>query len=443
MIHTPIAQELNAAIKKGNPHVLEMMSKLGRRIYFPKGILSQSAEARQKAYDKFNATIGIATEDLRTMCLPTVMSFLNEKKLRPSDSLTYASSFGIPGLRQLWREKLYEKNPSLTGKVVSLPVVTNGITHGISVFADLFLDPDDVAIFPDKMWGNNILALSVRGDAHIVQHPMFTHSGDFNLDAFEKTVRRQAETNYKVTVFLNFPNNPTGYTISESEGARITEILTATAEGGTNVVAVTDDAYFGLRYDETAIGESLFARLCDRHPRLLAVKLDGATKELFVWGLRVGFITYGARLDGEPVAFYDALERKTAGNIRGTISNTSHLSQSIVKKSLQTPAIYAEREDKVAILKKRALKVKEVVKNPRYADAWDAYPFNSGYFMCLALKTVEAETLRVHLLDTCRVGLIATGKQDIRVAFSSVDEGNIPDLFDFIYKGIKELEAQS
>lgn len=442
MIHNPIAQELNAVIRKGNPHVLEMMSKTGRRLYFPKGILSQSAEARQKAYDKFNATIGIATEELRTMCLPTVMSFLNEKKLRPSDGLTYASSFGIPGLRQLWRERLYENNPSLRGKTVSLPVVTNGITHGISIFADMFLSPDDVAVFPDKMWGNNILALSVRGDAHIVQYPMFTPEGGFNLSAFEEAVRRQAETNYKVTVFLNFPNNPTGYTISEAEGDRITGILTAVAEEGTNVLAVTDDAYFGLRYDETAIAESLFARLCNRHPRLLAVKLDGATKELFVWGLRVGFITFGTQVTGEPGLFYDALERKTAGDIRGTVSNASHLSQSIVRKSLQTPSITAEREEKVGILRRRALKVKEVVDDPKYADAWQAYPFNSGYFMCLALKTVGAEPLRVHLLDTSRVGLIATGEHDLRVAFSSVDEENLPALFDFIYQGIKELEAK-
>ncbi|RLC11027.1 MAG: hypothetical protein DRI57_19520, partial [Deltaproteobacteria bacterium] len=70
----PIAQELNAIIKNGNLHLMEMFSKTGRRLFFPKGILTQSAEARQKAYDKFNATIGIATEDLHTMCLPSVMS---------------------------------------------------------------------------------------------------------------------------------------------------------------------------------------------------------------------------------------------------------------------------------------------------------------------------------------------------------------------------------
>ena len=438
----PIAQELNAIIKNANPHLMEMFSKTGRRLFFPKGILSQSAEAKQKAEPKFNATIGIATENLHTMHLSSVMSFLDRDRIRPSEALTYAPSYGIPDLRKIWKESLYEKNPCLKGKSISLPVVTTGITHGISVFADMFLDPDDVVIFPDKMWGNNVLVMSVRGDAEICTYPMFTSEGGFNVEAFAKRVRVEADNNYKVVVFLNFPNNPTGYTITEKEADRIVEVLVGVAEKDTNIIAVTDDAYFGLRYEDSPIKESLFARLCDCHPRLLAVKLDGATKEMFVWGLRVGFITYGTRIvAGEYGPFYEALEKKTAGNIRGTVSNASHLSQRIVLKALQDPDFRKERAEKVAILKGRANRVKAVLKNPKYDTVWKMYPFNSGYFMCLQLKTVEAEALRVHLLNKYQTGLIATGKHDLRVAFSSVDEENIEPLFEIIYRGIKDLEG--
>jgi aspartate/methionine/tyrosine aminotransferase len=418
---------------------MEMFSKTGRRLFFPKGILTQSAEARQKAYDKFNATIGIATEDLHTMHLPSVMAYIRD--IRVSDSLTYAPSFGIFALRQMWKEAMYEKNPSLKDKNISLPVVTNGITHGISVFSDMFIDPDDVLIFPDKMWGNNHLILSVRGDAQITNYPLFSDTGGFNIPAFEARVRQEAENNYKVVVFLNFPNNPTGYTITDKEGDAIVDILTRIAEEGTNVIAVTDDAYFGLRYEDAPMKESLFARLCDRHPRMLAVKLDGATKELFVWGLRVGFITYGTVIKGDHALFYEALEKKTAGNIRGTVSNASHLGQSIVLKAMQSPDIYKEREAKVEILKKRAVRVKTVLSNPNYRDAWEMYPFNSGYFMCLKLKTVNAEALRLHLLDKYKAGVISIGETDVRIAFSSVDEENIEALFEAIYKAVKDLES--
>ncbi len=434
----PIAQELNAVIHKGAPRLLQMLSKVGRRLYFPKGILSQSAEAKAKADDKFNATIGIATENLHTMHLPSVMKYVQE--LTPGEALRYAPSFGDPALRHAWKEALYEKNPSLSGKNVSLPVVTNGITHGLSVFADMFIDPDDVLIFPDKMWGNNQLIMTVRRDGRIIQYPLFSDAGGFNLDAFEQTVYQQAEQNHKIIVFLNFPNNPTGYTVTEAEGDRIINILTAAAEKGTNVIAAADDAYFGLRFEDAPIKESLFARLCGRHPGLLAVKLDGATKEMFVWGLRVGFITYGAVIDGDPAAVYDALEKKTAGDVRGAISNASRLSQSIVLKVLQSPDYQKEREAKVAVMKGRALKVKEASRNPKYQDAWDVYPFNSGYFMCLKLKTAAAEPLRLHLLEKYRVGLISIGKTDLRIAFSSVDEANVEPLFELIHQGVKDLE---
>ena len=36
----PIAQELNHIIETGNPHLLEMLSGIGKALFFPKGILS-------------------------------------------------------------------------------------------------------------------------------------------------------------------------------------------------------------------------------------------------------------------------------------------------------------------------------------------------------------------------------------------------------------------
>ncbi|MHB1407970.1 MAG: aminotransferase class I/II-fold pyridoxal phosphate-dependent enzyme, partial [Desulfitobacteriaceae bacterium] len=43
----PIAKELNHAIQAANTHIYDMLSDLGKSLYFPKGILTQSAEAKQ------------------------------------------------------------------------------------------------------------------------------------------------------------------------------------------------------------------------------------------------------------------------------------------------------------------------------------------------------------------------------------------------------------
>ena len=155
----PLAQELNQIIEGQSPYLMEMLSAVGRNLFFPKGILTQSAEAKEKAH-QINATAGIAREKGRTMVLEAVTAFV--KTIQPSEAFTYAPSYGIPELRHFWQTAVFEKNPSLADKAISLPVVTNGITHGVSTVADVWVDPGDVIIVPDMMWGNYNMIFNVR-----------------------------------------------------------------------------------------------------------------------------------------------------------------------------------------------------------------------------------------------------------------------------------------
>jgi hypothetical protein len=59
--------------------------------------------------------------------------------------------------------------------------------------------------------------------------------------------------------------------------------------------------------------------------------------------------------------------------------------------------------------------------------------------MCLKLKTVDAEELRVHLLDKYGIGTIAINQTDLRIAFSCIEEGDLPELFRLIYQGVQDL----
>lgn len=433
----PLAKELNQIILKGNPYVFEMLSEVGKNLFFPKGILTQSAEAKQKAH-RFNATIGMATEKGGLMFLPSVMEQL--PNFSPEDALSYAPSFGIPALREEWQKEIFRKNPSLKGKEISLPVVTQAITHGLSVVGDMWIDPNDLIFLSDRLWGNYNMIFGVRRGARLVQFPLFQEGGGFNLAKFERTLKEYKDKARKLVILLNFPNNPTGYTPTQKEAEAIVSIIYDIAEAGTNLVLLCDDAYFGLVYEEGVMEESIFAPLADLHERIMAIKLDAATKENYVWGLRVGFITYGTRLKCDSRSFYEAFEKKTAGCIRGSISNASRLSQEIILRSLRSPNYLYEKNQKFKIMKERAATIKSLLQDPKYKDNFVAYPFNSGYFLCIKVNGVNAEKLRLHLLDKYGVGVISLGETDIRIAFSCVERDNLKELFDIINVGIQELK---
>ncbi len=433
----PLAEALNDRLEAAAPEVLQMLSALGRRLYFPKGILSQSAEAKQKA-KRFNATIGIATEGGGPMHLASAAKHLVD--VAPAEAFPYAPPAGQPALRERWREKQLAENPSLRGKRIGLPVVTSAITHGLTLVADLFVDPGDRILLPDKLWGNYRLTYEVQRGAKIATFPFFA-GGGFNTAGFARALAENAAGRDKLIALLNFPNNPTGYMPTPEEGEALVAALIAQAEAGTRVVAVFDDAYFGLFYHlgGQSMTESLFALAANRHANLLAVKLDGATKELFVWGLRCGFITLAPGRAESADEVCDVLDAKLRGAIRGGISNIPQLSQTIVRKALESSTIDAERAEKRETLRARAEKVYEVANQPRFAESWDVYPFNSGYFMCVAVKGVEAEKVRLHLLDTYGIGVIAAGPTDIRIAFSCLAVDDVEPLFEDLHKAIQDM----
>jgi aspartate/methionine/tyrosine aminotransferase len=431
----PLAAELNEMLAQNNPHVLDMLSDLGKNLFFPKGILTQSAEAKEKAH-KFNATIGIATENGGPMYLQCIQDKLSA--FDPKDIYPYAPPAGKPELRALWTEKMLRENPSQKGKFFSNPIVTNALTHGLSIVADMFVDKGDHLILPDMLWGNYNLTFGTCSGAVVQKFPTFTTAGGFDVNAFKTVLKNTAEEKGKAIVLLNFPNNPSGYTPTVAEGDALVAAIKEVAESGCNIVAISDDAYFGLFYEDS-LKESLFGKLANIHPRILAIKLDGATKEEFVWGFRTGFITFADGNSKENAPVITALEKKAMGIIRARISNCPHPSQTFAIEALRSPDFLKQKEEKFQILKGRALKTKAVLNSGKYDSAWTYYPFNSGYFMCLKLKSVDAEKLRVHLLDKYGVGGISIGKTDLRIAFSCIDEKDIQELFDIIYQAAQDL----
>jgi aspartate/methionine/tyrosine aminotransferase len=425
------AISLNDALKAANPAVLDMLSAKGKAIFFPKlGILAQSAEANGK---EINATIGIALEDDGSpVALHSISKNLN---LPAADAYTYAPSPGRADLRKVWKEMLGKKNPGLAGKTYSNPVVTSALTHGLSMAGYLFCEDGDTVILPDLFWENYGLIFTHAYGAGLEAFPTYTEDGRFNVAGLKAKLDAPSQGGKKI-VLLNFPNNPSGYTPYPAEVQGIVAAVKAAAERGEKVVVLIDDAYFGLVFEDGVYKQSIFCDLCDLHSNVLAVKIDGATKEDYVWGFRVGFLTYGIK--GGTAALYEALEAKTGGAIRGNVSNSSNPAQSRVLRSWTAGEYASEKQQKFELLKRRYDEVKRILAaHPEYREQFTALPFNSGYFMCIRPKA-DSEKLRQKLLKDYSTGTINFGGI-LRVAFSATPTAKLEKLFENVYKAAKEL----
>lgn len=430
MNYNPLAEALNAELSANGCPVFDMLSAQGKAIFFPsKGILGQGAEAKGS---EINATIGTALEDDGSpLTLPCVQKSLN----LPKTSFLYCPSSGDANLRAEWKKQMIIKNPSLADKNFSNPVVTAALTHAISCAGYLFLDAGDEVIIPDLYWDNYELVFENGRGAKIVTFNTFKNGG-FDTEALKAALANSKSK--KKVVLLNFPNNPTGYTATETEAVEIAKILTDCAAAGNKVVALMDDAYFGLVYEEGVTRESVFTKIVDAHENLLAVKLDGPTKEDYVWGFRVGFMSFGFK--GATAAQLKALEQKAAGVVRGNISNAPSISQKILLAAYQSPEYAQEKAEKYATLKKRYDIIKNVLaSHPEYAESFEPMPFNSGYFMCIKPKGVDAEKLRQELIAKYSTGTIMLSGL-IRLAFSAVPTEKLEKLFaniDACIRGMK------
>lgn len=389
-----------------HPAAARLLSPLGRRAEIPLGIPQQSAQA---AGCERQATIGqITTGTGVPLTLPSIAEHFAELDAR--SAFLYAPTAGIKPLREAWKARL-----AVPG--TSLPIVTNGMSQGLSLCADLFGCPDHPLVLADPYWDNYETIWGMRTGAELRSFPFFDAERRFNLAGLS---RRLEELRGPASLILNFPNNPTGYAPTHAEAEAILARVLAHPHP---LAVICDDAYAGLYFDPACYGRSLFGELAARadRERLLAVKVDGATKELVFFGGRVGFLTFG--VDG---AAGEALIDKAGALLRGTISSVNAPAQAAVLAALRDPRTPAQQEEVLGLLRRRY----DALHTALVAEGVDALPFNSGCFALVQLRPEQdAQDVRMRLIREQSTGVIAVPSANaLRVAFCSVDETDIPDL---------------
>ena len=413
---------------------MSFFSKLGENIILPQDVLIQSKETAAIP-GAINATIGIATSNKKAMALPSINKVITE--INNSEYLPYSPTPGLPKMRELWKEKILADNPSINKDFLSLPMVTTGITQGIDIAANLFSESGDALLLPNLFWQNYAQIYTIKLGNKIYKYNQFDENNEFSITNFKETLYSIKED--KISLILNFPNNPTGYTPSDVELNSLVDVISTYAKENKNkqLIIVSDDAYFGLFFEKNHKTPTLSAtyKLAENE-NCLIVKLDGITKEFYSWGLRVGFITYYTKND----ELRKILLEKTQGYLRSTTSSPSNLSQQIAVRLLDNKQSLEEKEINDKIIEERYNELKQAISKEQLDQLVRVLPFNSGYFFTIKLPSnINAHEFRLKFLNEYKYGVYSMDDEHIRIAFSCLDKELIPELINKFKQCIKQF----
>ena len=402
---------------------MSFFSKLGENIILPQDVLIQSKETAAVS-GAINATIGIATTNKKAMALPSINKVITE--ISNSEYLPYSPTPGLPKMRELWKEKILADNPTINKEYLSLPMVTTGITQGIDIAANLFSERGDALLLPNLFWQNYAQIYTIKLGNNIYKYNQFDENNNFSIENFKTALYSIKED--KISLILNFPNNPTGYTPSDDELTKLVKVINIFAKEhpSKQLIIVSDDAYFGLFFEDNHKTPTLSAtyKLAE-NSNCLIVKLDGITKEFYSWGLRVGFVTYYTKDD----TLRKILLEKTQGFLRSTTSSPSNLSQQIALRLLENKQALLEKEENDSIIQDRYNELKSAISKKDLTTLVTVLPFNSGYFFTIKLPTtINAHEFRLKFLNDYKYGVYSMDNEHIRIAFSCLDKELIPEL---------------
>jgi aspartate/methionine/tyrosine aminotransferase len=416
-----LLSSVNQPLEREAPALFRALSPLGRRAVLTPGVASPVPPlGRPDVLPSLRRALGgLAEADLGEAFSPSPIA-------------------GLPEVRQRWRD--WQRRGVDPAVPSTLPLVTAGLSHGLSLLADLFGGEGRAVAVPEPFWGNYRQAFAARTGARILTAPAYVE-GRFHARALAAALAGLPDgpDPEPAVAMLNLPSNPGGYSPTAEERRAIRASLIEMAERRPLVV-VCDDAYAGLVFEPGIDPSSMFWELVGAHPNLVPVKVDGATKELSFFGGRVGFLTFG--LDPESGAAR-ALEDKIAMLVRSTIGSPIASSQAIVLQALRQDraALEAEVEAVRQLLegRYRALKGALAGADP---ELLITQPFNSGCFALIELPEalgVSSSAARRYLLDRHDTGLVSIEPRYLRIAHCSVDAAALPELARRLEQGIGEL----
>jgi aspartate/methionine/tyrosine aminotransferase len=189
--------------------------------------------------------------------------------------LFYTHNLGIPQLREALAAYISRMHRKTESEQIA---VTSAGVNALMVASQLLVDPGDRVVQVVPLWPNLQEIPKILG-ATVDTVPLKFSSEGWTLDLDELLGKLEPGTR---ALYLNSPNNPTGWTVSEGE---LEAILERCRRHGIWIFA--DDAYERLYYGEPGIAPS-FLDISSDEDRL--VSANTFSKSWLMTGWRLGWL---------------------------------------------------------------------------------------------------------------------------------------------------------
>ena len=341
-------------------------------------------EEKKKDPSVINATIGMYySEDGKLVTYESVNKAL--EALTDDEKYAYASTPGSASYHEALKRWIFrEYYDEFMEKTFVSCMATPGGSGAISNTFSNYLNEGDEALLPSFMWGN-YKQFAYENHASYRTYNLFK-DGHLDLDDIKKNIYELKEKQGRVLLVINDPcQNPTGYTMTDSEWVSLVDLINEASADGTPFILLHDMAYIDYDYrgfKSTRNNLRLYEKL---NKNVLVILAFSGSKTLALYGIRIGAQVAISTNEENVIDF----ARANKFSSRAKWSNTTNLGANLISKVIldneMRKAFEAELEEARNILVKRAETFIEAAKEV----GLKTLPFNCGFFITIPCENPD------------------------------------------------------
>ena len=214
-------------------------------------------------------SLGVGEPDFSTpwsICEPSIYAIEQGRT-------SYTSNKGMPQLRQALAEELkslygleYDPHDEM--------IITTGVSEGLDIAVRAVVDAGDEVLVAEPSYVSYAPCVTLAGGTPV---PVPCTAAD----GYKVTPDLLLEwlTPKTKALILNFPNNPTGATMTRSDYEGIADVLT-----DHDILLISDEVYSELTYEQKHCSPASLAGLRER-----TITLNGFSKAYAMTGWRIGY----------------------------------------------------------------------------------------------------------------------------------------------------------